>query len=195
MALDDTYNSATYNSYHADLAAFNTDLQRMDGLWGLAQWNGLSAAQQENIYLASCDNLNSYEYIGTLNAGVVSPDDMQWPRTGVAYTNGVAIGATEIPTFVNEYLIRRVLELSSYNYESQASGSTASGNVKKETVGSLSHEFFSPSELSSVGSVGVDLHDLAKSLPSYLYIEPYLVAEQAGSTAGDTMGVNYLTRS
>lgn len=166
--LDSVYTSATYNSYVATVAEMDLLINSLDGVVDVSKWCALDNEKiKENLILRSVDDFNSFCYSGSLTTGVISPYNMMYPRTGVCYKNGIEIVSTTIPPFILEYISRRCIERLEYDENSSASKGTSS-NVKKQKVGSLEQEFFSPLES---GSTEIDLTEM----PSYAYIKPYLV--------------------
>lgn len=169
MALEDDYTQALYNSYVADIDAMNSLIKALKGVVDVSDWDALdSNVDKENIIHAVVKDVNSFAFWGALNSAVISPYNMAWPRTGANYQNGVAIADAEIPIFILDYISRRAIERLEYDENTAVFPATAQ-NVKKQTVGSLSQEFFSPSD---VDTNVVELNDM----PSYECIKPYVSA-------------------
>lgn len=147
MPLDNTITSSTYNSY-VDLAEINVLIVSLSACANSAKWDALTDTEKEDLTIKSTDDLNSFQFCGALNASVISPNNMQWPRSGTQYTNGVAINTTEIPVFVQKYVANRNLEVLNFGPD-QANSLTVPNKVKRQKLGGLEQEFFGAKELTA----------------------------------------------
>ena len=129
-------------------------------------WNALTTSQKENVILRATVNANSFCYYGTTSSIVISTNNMMWPRTGLLYANGVSIGSSEIPTFMMQYIAERCTEILEFG-PTDANNITVPGKVKRQKVGSLEQEFFSPGEMTANT---LSLSDFA----SFALIKPYV---------------------
>lgn len=166
MALDSVFTSAGYNSYIDSTATADTLVGELDGIVDTTLWFALTDEQKENVLLASNVDVNDFCYFGDPNRAIISPFNMQWPRSGTTYNNGVVIGTEEIPSFITDYVIRRSVERLSYD-ENQTVGKELNKNVQSQKVGSLSQAFFKPND---AGNFQVN----TKKMPSYLIVKPYV---------------------
>ena len=168
MALDSVYTSINFNSYVATIGEMDTLINSLEGVVDISKWCALdNDLIKENLIIRSVDDFNSFCFLGTLNGSVLSPFNMMFPRSGLSYNNGVSIGETDFPPFLLEYISRRCIERLEYD-ENEIASKGSSTNVKKQKVGSLEQEFFSPSEAQfTVVSL--------RKMPSFAYIKPYIV--------------------
>lgn len=173
MPLDNTITSPGYNSY-VDLSEINALISELSVCTNVALWDALSDIDKENLTIKATDNLNSFEYCGSLNNSVVSPNNMAWPRSGVTYSNSVAISPTEIPTFVKKYVASRNLEILNFGPEA-ANALTIPNNIKKQKLGGLEQEFFGPKEMTANT---LNLNDFI----SYETVKPYVKNNRAGNS-------------
>lgn len=163
MAIESLYTDPLYNSYFLDLAALNVAVSALDGFWNITSWTALSPTQQENIMHGATADLNTFCYLGDVNSGIISPYNMRFPRTSMEYQNGVDIGGTEIPLFVQNYIAERVLEKNA-NIET---GAFYDGRIKKNKLGKLEQEFHNPRD-SRI------LQNTLRSASSFANISPYV---------------------
>jgi len=167
MSLDSVYTSATYNSYFATVDEATAEIRKLKGFIDVSSWEDSdSDITKENISLAATKDLNSFAFEGATNSSIVSPYNMTWPRSGTLYQNGVSILDDEIPIFVLEYLARRCIEILDFDQQKIFSTNLQS-NIKKQKIGSLEKEFFSPKDMAGKE---IDLNDF----PSYDGLRPYI---------------------
>lgn len=158
--------SALYNSYVTGPEA-NVLIAGLEPFVDTTAWFALTGEQQANVILRATDNANSFQYIGATSSVIISPENMMWPRRGTRYANGVAILDTEIPTFMKEYIAQRCTEILEFG-PTDANNLTVPNNVRKQKVGSLEQEFFSPQEMTANT---LELTDFV----SYGFIKPYVI--------------------
>lgn len=170
MPLDNSYTSPSYNSYVLDVSQMDSLVAKLEGFYDITSWTNLTSGQvKENLIIQATNDLNSFDFIGELNKSVVSPNNMRWPRKDAFYENGVSIAFGEIPNFVLKYLSIRVLE----SLANVQTGAYDSNKVKRQKLGDLEQEFFSPGERRT-------LKNTIKKNPSFEIIKPY-VTSQSGS--------------
>lgn len=174
MSLDSVFTSSGYNSYIDSTATADTLVDELDGIVDISAWTALTDPQKENVLLESTVDVNNFCYFGVVNQGIISPFNMQWPRIGAFYNNGVEIGSEEIPFFITDYVIRRSVERLSYD-ENQSVDKELNKNVQKQKVGSLEQSFFKPND---IGSFQVKTN----KMPSYLIVKPYVCNSVDGLT-------------
>ena len=102
---------------------------------------------KENLINAATSDLNSFNFNGSANKSIISPFNMQFPRSGLFYQNGITVSSTEIPKCVLDYIAIRITERLA-NLES---GVIYDGKIKKQKVGKLEQEFNTPREVLLVG--------------------------------------------
>ncbi len=163
--LDTVITSATYNSY-VTLAEANALIAAFDPFVDITDWEALTDNNKINVILRATDNSNSFCYLGSTNTSIISPENMMWPRSGVTYANGAPLPPTEIPVFMKEYIAERCTEILEFG-PTDANNLTVPDKVKKQKVGSLEQEFFSPGEMTANT---LTLKDFA----SYRTIKPYV---------------------
>ena len=169
MATDTIYTSPNFNSYYS-VADITIYVNALDGLRDISSWATYSPVQQENLLLAATKDFNYFLYRGQLNDSVIAPE-MQWPRSGVVYVNGVAIPDAVIPTFIGQYLSVRLFE----RIENQMQSKFVPGqNIKAQELGDLKQEFY---DTNSAEDPSTDIDHV----PSYLIIEPYVLASLVGT--------------
>lgn len=143
MSLDSLYYSSGFNSYIVDVAEMDTIMASLNGAYNISGWTAITdPLVKENVILAATNDMNKFEFTGQLNQGVISSSDMKFPRKGVAYTNGVAIAETDFPSFVLKYIAIRILE----RLANVSNGAYNDGRIKRQKLGDLEQEFFSPAE-------------------------------------------------
>lgn len=104
MAIDTLYTSAGYNSF-MDIATATTLIAARELLTGeLSGWAGLTIPQQEAQLLEATRIVNSVDWSGTKNAGIVAPL-MTWPRGGLYEATGEAVSDTTIPDQILNYMV------------------------------------------------------------------------------------------
>lgn len=145
MALDTDFTSATYNSY-VSVAEADVLIAALGPFFTTDKWDALDSLEKEAVILQATRGLNSFAFQGALNQLVISPFNMQWPRSGVHFCNGIEIPSDQIPPFVGEYIAMRSLEILDFGPQ-QANNTTVPSRVKSDKVGSLREEYFSPSEM------------------------------------------------
>lgn len=147
MALVTDYTDAQYNAY-ATVAEIDAIIVGLSPFSNTSKWDALDTAQKEGVILNTSQDVNCFQFKGTLNKQVISPFNMQFPRDGMFYTNGVEIPNDIIPEFVKQYVAQRCLEILDFG-PSSANGILIPNNVKKNKVGSLEQEFFGPKEMTA----------------------------------------------
>jgi hypothetical protein len=140
MAIDSDYTSSLFNSYFVDIADLDASVSALDGFWNLTSWNALTDTQKENIMHGATADFNSFCFQGLINPSINSPYNMQFPRSGLEYQNGVAIGASDIPLFAKDYIAERVLEKNA----NIKTGEFYDGRIKRNKLGKLEQEFHNP---------------------------------------------------
>ncbi len=144
--LDTDPTSTGYNSYVTRDEADEL-ISELEPFIDTTDWSALTSVQKENVILKATDDSNSFCYVGVAT-NPVGGNNMMWPRTGTAYANGVSIGSSEIPSFMKEYIAQRCTEILEFGPMSE-NGVTVPDKVKRQKVGSLSQEFFSPGEMTA----------------------------------------------
>src|SRR3990172_11810837 len=163
MATDTDYTSPNFNSYYT-VVQIQGYIDALDGLRDISSWADYSSQQQENTLLAATKDFNSFLYKGYLNQGVIAPE-MQWPRQGVYYVNGVAIPDATIPNFIGQYLSLRIFERIDNQITSKES---VSQNVKMQQLDTLQQEFYNTA---SQEGASTDIN----AVPSFNIIKPYVL--------------------
>lgn len=176
MSLDSLYTSVNYNSYVVTTAALTVYVDALDGFYDISSWTAATTPQKENLTLGAVNDLNMFDFIGSVNSSIVSPFNMKWPRQDTMYVNGVTIGNTEIPIFILQYLAERVIE----KLANPISGKFDTGGVKRQKLGDLEQEFFSPYDKRYGKST-------LKKFPSFEIIRPY--------TTNSANNMRYLMRA
>jgi hypothetical protein len=173
MALVTDFTLITYNSYF-DLAEVDALVALLEGVRNISKWALQSDTQKENLILASVKDINGYQYLGTLNASVIAPN-MQFPRKGLTYENGVEIANDVIPDCLGDYTAYRVLE----RIDNQSTSTTSPGqNIKKQKLGDLEQEFFNNRKTEpSTNPI---------KLPSFEFIERFIIP---GTFGGNTVAL------
>lgn len=166
MALVTDYTNAGYNAY-ATVVETDALINDLSPFVNTAKWIALTVAQKESVILNASKDVNCFQYKGTLNPAVISPFNMQFPRSGMVYTNGVVIPDNIIPEFVKEYVARRSIELLNFGPD-DANQITIPNNVKRNKVGSLEQEFFGPEEMTANTLSLTDYQSYACTLKSYV---------------------------
>lgn len=118
---------------------------------------------KENLILAATKDLNSFDFLGAINPGIISPNNMKFPRLNLYYPNGVKIGDTEIPPCVLDYIAIRITERLA-NVES---GQIYDGRIKRQRIGKLEQEFHNPKDTIVIGTS-------LNNYPSYQCIADYI---------------------
>lgn len=160
------YTSIDYNSY-VTLAENDQIIQELSVFTPADDYNALTNEQKEYLIKASCQDVNYFQFKGTLNKLVISQYSMQFPRTGLYYPNGVEIASNVIPYFIKQYVAQRCLERLSFG-PADANGITIPNNVKRQKADVLEREFFSPKEMTANTLSIKDFH-------SYNLLKPYVI--------------------
>jgi hypothetical protein len=147
MAIITDYTNSQFNAY-ATTAEIDEIIVDLSPFSNTSKWDALDEPSKEGVIKNASQNVNCFAYKGVLNSAVISPFNMQFPRIGLFYTNGTAVNSNEIPFFVKQYVAERCLEILDFG-PSAANGVLVPSNVKKNKVGSLEQEFFSPKEMTA----------------------------------------------
>ena len=148
MALVTDYTDVQYNAY-ATVAEIDALIVGLSPFSNTSKWDALDTDEKkEGVILAATKNVNCFVFKGSLNSAVISLYNMQFPRVGLYYTNGNEIPSNIIPQFVKDYVASRCLELLDFN-PSDANKILIPNNVKRNKVGSLEQEFFSPKDMTA----------------------------------------------
>lgn len=138
------------NSY-ADIAAADAyALARAPAAAEFAAWLAADTARKTALLIRATDVLNSYAWKG---APVLAQRLMAWPRAGVAYADGTAVGAEAVPPQVAQAQCELAAALLN-GAEPLAAVDTTRGAVLSEGVAGISISYAAPDSGSHAGSTG-----------------------------------------
>jgi hypothetical protein len=132
---------------------------------------------KENLILAATKDCNSFNFLGATNQSINSPFNMQFPRSGLTYSNGVSIPSTEVPQCIFDYVAIRITERLA-NLET---GVIYNGAIKRQKVGKLEQEFHNPKDVLLVS-------DSLEQYPSFQCLKDFVSGIGSGI-------VNYVERT
>lgn len=132
------------------------------------KWAAKTADQKGAALVAATNRLDLFSYKGSKTG---SPQDNQFPRTGLTDRDGVAVSTTEVPSDVEKATIYLAGSIAG---KAAAAGMGGSGsNNKRVKAGSAEVEFFKPTK-------GTPLSDET----AYALIQFYLVSNVGAVSAG-----------
>lgn len=104
-----------------------------------AAWAALTADEKGQAIVTATRRMDRLKWIG-VETDLVTPQPLEWPRTGATDCDGNAIGTTVVPDEIDEATIILAADIAA----KPALGDTTStdSNLKRAVAGSVEVEFF-----------------------------------------------------
>lgn len=135
-----------------------------------ATWSALTADQKATNLVAATNRLDLESWTGDRTNGWDGQAN-EWPRTGVTNPDGSGVSDSEVPLSIEQ--ATAILAGSIALDPAQAEDGTSGSNIKILTAGSVSTQFFRPTQ-------GVAVQDETV----FSLIKPYLASSRKGSISG-----------
>ena len=103
MTFDYDYTSPGYNSY-SDVPTVDGHMEFLEAVNGTIGWDEMDEITKQAHIVNASASLGNYDFQGTLNPLVITPKNMQFPRSGLEFSNGNPVPSDEVPFQVKEYV-------------------------------------------------------------------------------------------